>query len=252
MAIAEGGSDGVAANFTEIKYTVSWSEKTNTGFDVTQDNVYVSFYNQVLGYKQNLPFGSKQEVVGKKVFIDKVKGSDLSMVFYQTDINSKCAEDLAKLDYTPLLQTISRSDAEWFRIEVYHPDTGTYTYGGWVKIAEKGDGDESSTTTTWEPDPDGGNDDVQDPDGGVGDGERTPTEVGEGDTVEEAEDNMKPVDTTAEFPFTDFVSILDALTDSIGKFPQLVAKVFSFLPSQFIGILVAGLAVVVICRVLGR
>lgn len=244
--------DGDRQNFTEVKYRITWDSVTNTGFDVTADNVYVSFYNQVLGYKQNLPFGKKQEVVGSKVFIDKVKGSDLSMTFYQTDINEKCAEDLAKLDYTPLLQTIGRNDAEWFRIEVYHPDTGTYSYGGWVKIAEKGDGDQSATTTTWEPDPDGGDNDVQDSDGGYDDGERTPTDIGGGNTMDEAEDNMKPVDTTNDFSFTDFASILDSLADGIGQFPQLVAKVFSFLPSAFIGMLVAGLAVVIICRIIGR
>lgn len=250
---AMGTADGVAADFKEVRYEFTWDSVTNTDFNVTADNVYVSYYHQILGYKKDLFGGKKEQIVGSKVFIDRVKGSDLKLIAYQTDINNKCAEDLAKLDYTPLLQTISRNDANWFRIEVYHPDTNTWSYGGWVKIFEKGNGDQTDETTTWEPDPDGGNDDTQDTDGGYGDGEDTPGDYGFGETEEEADDNAKPITpSSGSYTFSDFVSLLDSLTRGIGEFPELVGKVFSFLPSEFNLLLCSGLAVIIVLRILGR
>ena len=245
-------ADAVSAEFKEMKTKVIWDSLTNTGFDVTSDNVYVSFYNQVLGYKQNLPFGDKQQVEGSKVFINRVKGSDLSMIFYNTDIRTKCAEDLAKFEYTPLLQTVSMNYAEWFRVEVYDSSAGSWKYGGWVRLYEKGDGNQSTTTTTWIPDEDGGNDDIKDPDGGVGDGEITPGEAGAGDTLEDAENNANELDTTPDYSFSNFDDILSALAEGIGNFPKLLGQVFSFLPGSFTGMLVAGLAVIIVCRILGR
>lgn len=248
--VTEG--DSVSANFTEVKYSFTWDSVTSTGFDVAASNVYVSFYNQVSGSVKNLVGGKTTEVVGDKVLIDRVKGSDLQLIAYQTDINSKCSDDLSKLDYTPLLQSISRLDAFWLRVEVYNPTFGTYSYGGWVKLSAKGDGSQTTTTTTWEPDTSGGNNDVQDSDGGYGDGERTPASVGGGSTIEDAENNMQPINTAVDYSSMDFVGILNTIYAGIGEFPAFLSEVYSFLPTAFTTVLIAGLSITVVCRVLGR
>lgn len=246
-----GSNNGGNADFTEVKYRLRWNSKSSTGLDLKQSNVYVSFYNQVVGYKKTFIGGKKEYVDGKRVYINKVAASDLMMEFYQTDINKKCKEDLEKLHYIPVLQTISRYDAEWFRIEVYDQETKTWSYGGYVKIGGKdSDKDDNAYISTWHPDENG--DLVQDPDGGFGTETPIGGDIGTGETIKDAEDNASHVTPTQKAEYEDFASILDGLADGIGKFPQVVGKVFSWLPPQVIVLIVAGFSVVIVARILGR
>lgn len=60
------------------------------------------------------------------------------------------------------------------------------------------------------------------------------------------------IPTSLEEALSQFVDILGALIKAMGKVPELVKKVFSFIPSVYLYLIGASITVVVILRILGR
>lgn len=232
-------------------YRFNWSKLTDKQFDVSVNDVYVSFYNQVNGYVMpNLPspfnVEKKREIVGERRFIKLVKGSDLKLEVLNSDISRICSDDVSIFDkyanYTPAWLPV-RNDIMWLRVE-YKGSDGSWRYGGWIQL--KGNA-QNSTITTVTPDGD------LDIDGGYADGEDLTGNIGIGTDINGAEDNSKPIEGSSDnFSLDDFPDILKSLGKSIGEVPKFLGELFTFIPQTLINAICTGIVVVIIMRILGR
>lgn len=242
----------------DYAFRYHWDKLTNTGFDVTADNVYVSYYHQFSAYcvpAVDIPNGPKRGEVfpidGKRRLIRRVRGSDMFLDSSQSEINMKCADDVALLDpYLPYAAVWNphRSDLVWLRIEYQEP-SGDWKYGGWYRLKKVDDGFEGST---WQPD--GNGDDTRDTDGGYGGGTDVPGNVGTGENPDDALNNAdKPIGGTSnDFSVENFPDILKSLGKSVGEIPEFLGELFSFIPPSLISALCAVILLVIIMRILGR
>lgn len=233
-----------------IDYRSAWSRYSDTDFDVTSDNVYVSFYYQVHGtYKYDLT-QKKDTITAPRRFIKRVRGSDLYMESSTRDLDEVCKDDRELFPYNKLFYSITREDYAWFRIDVYNDD-GSWSYGGWLKYNMA-----TTVATTHIPGDDpNGSDDSKDDNGGYGDGEEIRPETGISDTDDNDWDNTINHDDDIMgngFDITDFPALLKSMSDSMGDIPALFGKVFSFIPQSFLTALGIFFGIIVAIRILGR
>lgn len=81
-------------------------------------------------------------------------------------------------------------------------------------------------------------------------------DVGIGDTLEDAENNLQNRPVTDGSDASEFgdnlVDMLNSLVGSVGQLPQIIGNFFQFLPSEIVGMIALGLAMILVLRILGR
>ena len=222
-----------------LQRRVKFGQYSSTNFDLTKEGTYIRVYSTMTIWNSSMKEKIKS---GERRYFDQFDATSLQFDFYHHKFMLVGQGDYTKIMSDPafFIKASShgyvRSDVFWFQI--CHWDGTKWQYGDYTKMTLNGDGTAESIAVT--PDDDY-----------IPDSEDTPTtSEGSGDSMDDIEDNSTVV--TDSDSFTDFASILDGLAEGIGQFPTLVGKVFSFLPPAFIGMLVAGLAVIIVIRILGR
>ena len=74
---------------------------------------------------------------------------------------------------------------------------------------------------------------------------------GKADLVDKTEQNKSDADSILNVG-NQFYSIINGLVGSLQQLPTLLTAIFGFLPSSIINLISASLAVIIICRILGR
>jgi len=74
---------------------------------------------------------------------------------------------------------------------------------------------------------------------------------GKADLVDKTEQNKSDADSILNVG-NQFYSIINGLVGSLQQLPTLLTAIFGFLPSSIINLFSASLAVIIICRILGR
>lgn len=250
------GSDN--SDLDNMTYYFSYDSVTNTGFDINQDGVRVSFYSTYKGiyYDSWAKYFKKDGNVKRfdnKILQVSANGSDRLEFSYEACMQSHASE---KAETEALCDSSVPTFGQieyWLRVEQKQSD-GTWRYGGWVNCSNQStsvQGDsiaDDCITQTYDGD---GNLDV---DGGYGSGNSTPHTYGEGSTMDSADadaienENHKRAFESIE----DFGDGLELMKVQLGNIPKVIAEVFLALPSALIVAITSGFFVCIVLRILGR
>lgn len=256
------------SDLSNLTYHFSYDSVTNTGFNIDQDGVRVSFYSTYKGIYYN-NWGSYFKKDGNiKRFDNKILQKSASRMdrlnFSYEDCMKSHSQDKAELDKlcdssVPTFGAIEY----WLRVEQRQPD-GTWRYGGWVYLANNstsaqgGSVEEDYITQTIDGD---GN---LDKDGGYGTGTSTVSTYGEGVTADEAdvdaeenEKRKKDKENSATYrdsfeSIDDFKDYLGLMKSSLQSIPQIIGETFTALPPLIIIAISSGFLVCIVLRILGR
>lgn len=246
------------SDLNNMTYYFSYDSVTNTGFDINQDGVRVSFYSTYKGiyYDSWAKYFKKDGNVKRfdnKILQVSANCSDRLEFSYETCMQSHASE---KAETEALCDSSVPTFGQieyWLRVEQKQSD-GTWRYGGWVNCSNQStsvQGDsiaDDCITQTYDGD---GNLDV---DGGYGSGNSTPHTYGEGSTIESADadaienENHKRAFESIE----DFGDGLELMKVQLGNIPKVIAEVFLALPSALIVAITSGFFVCIVLRILGR
>lgn len=250
------GSDN--SDLNNMTYYFSYDSVTNTGFDINQDGVRVSFYSTYKGiyYDSWAKYFKKDGNVKRfdnKILQVSAKGSDRLEFSYEACMQSHASE---KAETEALCDSSVPTFGQieyWLRIEQKQAD-GTWRYGGWVNCSNQStsvQGDSIADDCITQTYDGNGNLDV---DGGYGSGNSTPHTYGEGSTMDSADadaidnENHKRAFESIE----DFGDGLDLMKEQLGNIPKVIAEVFLALPSALIVAITSGFFVCIVLRILGR
>lgn len=250
------GSDN--SDLDNMTYYFSYDSVTNTGFDINQDGVRVSFYSTYKGiyYDSWAKYFKKDGNVKRfdnKILQVSAKGSDRLEFSYEACMQSHASE---KAETEALCDSSVPTFGQieyWLRIEQKQSD-GTWRYGGWVNCSNQStsvQGDSIADDCITQTYDGNGNLDV---DGGYGSGNSTPHTYGEGSTMESADadaienENHKRAFESIE----DFGDGLELMKVQLGNIPKVIAEVFLALPSALIVAITSGFFVCIVLRILGR
>lgn len=250
------GSDN--SDLDNMTYYFSYDSVTNTGFDINQDGVRVSFYSTYKGiyYDSWAKYFKKDGNVKRfdnKILQVSAKGSDRLEFSYEACMQSHASE---KAETEALCDSSVPTFGQieyWLRIEQKQAD-GTWRYGGWVNCNNQStsvQGDSIADDCITQTYDGNGNLDV---DGGYGSGNSTPHTYGEGSTMESADadaidnENHKRAFESIE----DFGDGLELMKVQLGNIPKVIAEVFLALPSALIVAITSGFFVCIVLRILGR
>lgn len=250
------GSDN--SDLDNMTYYFSYDSVTNTGFDINQDGVRVSFYSTYKGiyYDSWAKYFKKDGNVKRfdnKILQVSAKGSDRLEFSYEACMQSHASE---KAETEALCGSSVPTFGQieyWLRIEQKQSD-GTWRYGGWVNCSNQStsvQGDSIADDCITQTYDGNGNLDV---DGGYGSGNSTPHTYGEGSTMESADadaienENHKRAFESIE----DFGDGLELMKVQLGNIPKVIAEVFLALPSALIVAITSGFFVCIVLRILGR
>lgn len=223
----------------ELRRIVTYDQKTSTNFDLTEEGTYIRVYSTMTIWNHSMTEKIKS---GERRFFDSFDATPLRFQFWHHAFMLVGESDYDEIMSSPAFflkagtNQYVRSDVFWF--QVVHWNGSNWEYGDYVKMTLNGDGSADSVVVNPDDDEIPGTED------------KPGTHEGSGDSDDDGIHNSTEV--TDSESFTDFESMLDALKDGIGEFPELVGKVFSFLPSAFITMLAAGLAIIIVLRILGR
>lgn len=246
------------SDLDNMTYYFSYDSVTNTGFDINQDGVRVSFYSTYKGiyYDSWLKYFKKDGNVKRfdnKILQVSASGSDRLEFSYETCMKSHASE---KAETEALCESSVPTFGEieyWLRIEQKQSD-GTWRYGGWVNCSNQStsvQGDSIADDYITQTYDGNGNLDV---DGGYGSGTSTSHTYGEGSTMESADadaienENHKRAFESIE----DFGDGLELMKVQLGNIPKVIAEVFLALPSALIVAITSGFFVCIVLRILGR
>ena len=250
------GSDN--SDLNNMTYYFSYDSVTNTGFDINQDGVRVSFYSTYKGiyYDSWAKYFKKDGNIKRfdnKILQVSANGSDRLEFSYEACMQSHArekAETEAMCDSS--VPTFGQIEY-WLRIEQKQSD-GTWRYGGWVNCSNQStsvQGDSIADDCVTQTYDGNGNLDV---DGGYGSGNSTPHTYGEGSTMDSADadaienENHKRAFESIE----DFGDGLELMKVQLGNIPKVIAEVFLALPSALIVAITSGFFVCIVLRILGR
>lgn len=250
------GSDN--SDLDNMTYYFSYDSVTNTGFDINQDGVRVSFYSTYKGiyYDSWAKYFKKDGNVKRfdnKILQVSAQGSDRLEFSYEDCMKSHASE---KAETEALCDSSVPTFGQveyWLRIEQKRSD-GTWRYGGWVNCSNQSasvQGDSIADDCITQTYDGNGNLDV---DGGYGSGNSTPHTYGEGSTMESADadaienENHKRAFESIE----DFGDGLELMKVQLGNIPKVIAEVFLALPSALIVAITSGFFVCIVLRILGR
>lgn len=253
---------GVKDNDGETDY-LTYDSVTNTGFDITQDGVRVSLYTKYQGYyfenwTEWIGDNNAHKWVSDRKYQKSVDGSSDKFIYEYTKLFDIHADDKAKTESLnqSLLATPFGKIEYWLRIEKKNSD-GTWTYGGWVSMADSKasmtEGDKQTKTYD--------NEENLDPDGGYGTGTDTYQDYGEGNTVEEADekavelpDSQKDLDNydSGYESMDSFVDGIKSMKNGLGDVPKIISEVFKALPVPVITAIGCGFFLAIVLRILGR
>lgn len=244
--VTETNEDGFPINSQD---EFEWDD-TYPNYDSSYDVEVFAICN--LERKNWFGLGKSELSHSELTYVKKCKYNDLVAKIYNDEMNSifRSFWDDGK---NSLFTAVAWNYDYWFRISKenkYGQWTRWYHNGTPLEGKLKGDTDVGTgDPDNWIPDPEYGIPMPDMPDVGVGDGE------------DDARDNIvKPIDTPdSKFGIESilewtnwFFTALKSMVASMGDLPDLINKLFGFLP-QGIGILItAGIAAVVILRFLGR
>ena len=250
------GSDN--SDLDNMTYYFSYDSVTNTGFDIRQDGVRVSFYSTYKGiyYDSWAKYFKKDGNVKRfdnKILQVSANGSDRLEFSYEACMQSHASE---KAETEALCDSSVPTFGQieyWLRIEQKQAD-GTWRYGGWVNCSNQStsvQGDSIADDCITQTYDGNGNLDV---DGGYGSGNSTPHTYGEGSTMESADadavenENHKRAFESIE----DFGDGLELMKSQLGNIPKVIAEVFLALPAALIVAITSGFFVCIVLRILGR
>lgn len=250
------GSDN--SDLDNMTYYFSYDSVTNTGFDINQDGVRVSFYSTYKGiyYDSWAKYFKKDGNVKRfdnKILQVSANGSDRLEFSYEECMKSHASE---KAETEALCDSSVPTFGQieyWLRIEQKQSD-GTWRYGGWVNCSNQStsvQGDSIADDCITQTYDGNGNLDV---DGGYGSGNSTPHTYGEGSTMDSADadaienENHKRAFESIE----DFGDGLELMKVQLGNIPKVIAEVFLALPSALIVAITSGFFVCIVLRILGR
>lgn len=250
------GSDN--SDLDNMTYYFSYDSVTNTGFDINQDGVRVSFYSTYKGiyYDSWAKYFKKDGNVKRfdnKILQVSANGSDRLEFSYEECMKSHASE---KAETEALCDSSVPTFGQieyWLRIEQKQSD-GTWRYGGWVNCNNQStsvQGDSIADDCITQTYDGNGNLDV---DGGYGSGNSTPHTYGEGSTMDSADadaienENHKRAFESIE----DFGDGLELMKVQLGNIPKVIAEVFLALPSALIVAITSGFFVCIVLRILGR
>lgn len=235
VGINDDGS--ASADVISFEQRILFNKLSTTDFDLTMGNSYIRVFVTPAVYDK-----SDKEILNcsTRYFVNQYPSKDLTFNITEEELDLAAKEFWDKADtlgfrWNELINKYKRNDTLWLQIINY--DGKEWQYGGYVKLKGSYDNDNSASAETPSGDEDEYNEDVD-------------VSEGTGGTSEDADDNVKPLHPNDSF--TDFESMLDALTRGLMDFPELVGKVFSFLPKEFVTMLLAGLSCVIVLRILGR
>lgn len=224
-------------------YYISYDSVTNTGFDITRNDVKVSLYTSPrIMYSESLGDYLKNKPTveyGDKQFDKSVGGKDCRVEFDLMELRNKfdLSEAQKKAFWgTPIVLKLQY----WLRVE-YSTSEGLKV-GGWVKIADDDNTVAETNKRTQTIRPDGTIDDK----GGYPENVKTPDKVGKGDTQDKAIDNEKEAFPETNIDLNWFLEQLKGLKVSLGEFPQLVSSVFGWLPSPVITLIGIGITIMIV------
>lgn len=223
----------------DLQRRVKFGQFSSTNYDLTKQGTYIRVYSTMTIWNNSMTEKIKS---GERRFFKQFDSSSLKFDFFHHEFMMVGEGDFTEVMSNPAFflsagtHRYLRSDIYWFQI--VHWNGTNWQYGDFTKVTLNKNGTADSVAVT-------PNDEY------IPDSEDKPgTSEGTGDSMDDIEDSSTEV--TDSENFTDFVSILNSLVDGIGEFPALVGKVFSFLPTAFIGMLVAGLALIIVLRIAGR
>ena len=248
---------------------ITYDKITNTGFDVSADNVKVALYTKLRMYDGTT---RSEDFISERRFVDMQDTSELKCEYDVEKLQQVHSPDFAKwnntttcaygsvycCDYSMSSGGIGTQnpcvyDFEyWLKLYVRQSD-GSYKMGGWLQIWNKdipldGDNNDSHDMNTYD------NDDNEDTEGGYDDGEETKDSTGEGDTedeaIQDAEDDTNI--TLDDFDLSDFKTMLESILATIQDVPKIIANVFTSLPAAIVVAISVGFLIAVILRVIGR
>lgn len=246
------------SDLDNMTYYFSYDSVTNTGFDINQDGVRVSFYSTYKGiyYDSWAKYFKKDGNVKRfdnKILQVSANGSDRLEFSYEACMQSHASE---KAETEALCDSSVPTFGQieyWLRIEQKQSD-GTWRYGGWVNCSNQStsvQGDSIADDCITQTYDGNGNLDV---DGGYGSGNSTPHTYGEGSTMDSADadaienENHKRAFESIE----DFGDGLELMKVQLGNIPKVIAEVFLALPSALIVAITSGFFVCIVLRILGR
>lgn len=253
---------GVKDDDGETDY-LTYDSITNTGFDIAQDGVRVSLYTKYQGYyfenwTEWVGDNNAHKWVSDRKYQKSVDGSSDKFFYEYTKLFDIHADDKAKTESMnqSLLATPFGKIEYWLRIEKKNSD-GTWTYGGWVSMADSKasmtEGDKQTKTYD--------NEENLDPDGGYGTGTDTYQDYGEGNTAEEADekaselpDSQKDLDNydSGYETMDSFVDGIKSMKNGLGDVPKIISEVFKALPVPVITAIGCGFFLAIVLRILGR
>lgn len=252
--------DNASQDTNTAKYKFSYAKTSNSGFDLTQDDVYIRLYAQVAVY-DNHGKGENIMVNMPKTFVGQYEASSLSLTVSAMDIFNANSDvwsqiNTASWQWKTVLHGYQRMDKLYFQIVAKNPD-GTWSYGGYTTLNDKVSSTGEQVTVVGTQTPDGGKD-ID-----YAYNENISSSAGVGSTYKDAEANA---DSNASgdggFKLTGFnglVEIFDSFknglssfTYAFGDFPELIAKTFPFLPAFITSAISLGFLVAVVLRLLGR
>lgn len=253
---------GVKDDDGETDY-LTYDTVTNTGFDITQEGVRVSLYTKYQGYyfenwTEWIGNNNAHKWVSDRKYQKSVDGSSDKFFYEYTKLFDIHADDKVKTESLnqSLLATPFGKIEYWLRIEKKNSD-GTWTYGGWVSMADSKasmtEGDKQTKTYD--------NEENLDPDGGYGTGTDTYQDYGEGNTAEEADekafelpDSQKDLDNydSGYETMDSFVDGIKSMKNGLGDVPKIISEVFKALPVPVISAIGCGFFLAIVLRILGR
>ncbi len=252
--------ENASQDTNSAKYKFSYSKTSNSGFDLTQDDVYIRLYAQVAVYDKHGK-GENIMVNMPKTFVGQYKASPLSLTVSAMDIFNANSDVWSQINTTSwqwktVLHGYQRMDKLYFQIVAKNPD-GTWSYGGYTTLNDKVSSNGAQVTVVGTQTPDGGKD-ID-----YAYNENISSSAGVGSTYKDAEANA---DANASgdggFKLTGFNGLveifnsfkdgLSSFTYAFGNFPELIAKTFPFLPAFITSAISLGFLVAVVLRLLGR
>lgn len=252
--------DNASQDTNSAKYKFSYAKTSNSGFNLTQDDVYIRLYAQVAVYDKHGK-GENIMVNMPKTFVGQYEASPLSLTVSAMDIFNANSDvwsqiNTASWQWKTVLHGYQRMDKLYFQIVAKNPD-GTWSYGGYTTLNDKVSSNGEQVTVVGTQTPDGGKD-ID-----YAYNENISSSAGVGSTYKDAEANA---DANASgdggFKLTGFnglVEIFNSFKDGLssfayafGDFPELIAKTFPFLPAFITSAISLGFLVAVVLRLLGR
>lgn len=252
--------ENASQDTNSAKYKFSYAKTSNSGFDLTQDDVYIRLYAQVAVYDKHGK-GENIMVNMPKTFVGQYEASPLSLTVSAMDIFNANSDvwsqiNTASWQWKTVLHGYQRMDKLYFQIVAKNPD-GTWSYGGYTTLNDKVSSNGAQVTVVGTQTPDGGKD-ID-----YAYNENISSSAGVGSTYKDAEANA---DANASgdggFKLTGFNGLveifnsfkdgLSSFTYAFGNFPELIAKTFPFLPAFITSAISLGFLVAVVLRLLGR